>query len=173
MSLDSVWRILARMVRGLVTTRRLRGRLYCGVALYPFALPKFDREKRVGGSTHLSLTSTDPGVLGGVGGNQGSEGCSSDTYNDSISHELNKAMDIDALISSGRKRRRTSTGVAHVNPSRSKLPRIYWALFKAGSFALTNCFGGLSSLLANLSFKAESFALANCSGGRGSFACEP
>ncbi|KAH1063978.1 hypothetical protein J1N35_028965 [Gossypium stocksii] len=56
-----------------------------------------------------------PRVVGGAGDNQGSEGLSSDS--DSISHELNKAMDIDALISNSRKRHRTLVGATRVNPS--------------------------------------------------------
>ncbi|PPS05905.1 hypothetical protein GOBAR_AA14738 [Gossypium barbadense] len=51
------------------------------------------------------------------GGNQGSEGSSSDTDSGNISYELNEAMDIDALISGGRKRHKTLTEATPVNLS--------------------------------------------------------
>lgn len=63
----------------------------------------------------MLLTSTDSRVVGGARGNQGNEGSSSNS--DNISRELIEAVDIDVLISSGRKRRRTSTGTTRVNPS--------------------------------------------------------
>ncbi|PPD74161.1 hypothetical protein GOBAR_DD28914 [Gossypium barbadense] len=51
------------------------------------------------------------------GGNQGSEGSSSDIDSGNISYELNEAMDIDALISGGRKRHKTLTEATRVNLS--------------------------------------------------------
>ncbi|PPR98687.1 hypothetical protein GOBAR_AA21975 [Gossypium barbadense] len=75
----------------------------------------------LGGSIwRISLTDTSMmRVLGGTGGNQSNKCNSHDS--DSISRELNIAMDIDALISSGRKKRRTSTGALRVNPSSDHL----------------------------------------------------
>ncbi|KAK5838867.1 hypothetical protein PVK06_007613 [Gossypium arboreum] len=200
-----------------------------------------------------------------AGDNQGCEDNSSNI--NSISCELNDAMDIDALIDSGHKRRKTSARATRINPSNElegsgallehrqkrradrRRPvavvtsihfspvhgflcfQSFWvcldsfvAIWKgelfvneregssttdmapyaigdvmnlvppsvtrgvivassvvegvalvnadqgvgAGSFALTNCFGGRNSLLAILGFTAGSFALANCFEGRDS-----
>ncbi|KAH1072331.1 hypothetical protein J1N35_024659 [Gossypium stocksii] len=102
---------------GMILTGRLKETAnffyhYFVIAPHPFALPKFERDKGVRGGIQLSLTSTGPRVLTGVETNQSNEGNSSDTDSDIILCELNEANDIDALISSGRKKHKTSTGAA-------------------------------------------------------------
>ncbi|KAH1056163.1 hypothetical protein J1N35_034228 [Gossypium stocksii] len=62
---------------------------YYRITLRPIALSKFEREENVGGASEGSLRDTDI---------------------DSISRELNEAMDINALRSGGHTRRKTSTG---------------------------------------------------------------
>ncbi|PPS17001.1 hypothetical protein GOBAR_AA03581 [Gossypium barbadense] len=76
---------------------------------------KFEQEERVRGGIDLLITSIDSRVVDGAEGSQGYEDNSSDS--DNISHELKEVMDIDALIGSGHKRRKTSVGAAHINPS--------------------------------------------------------
>ncbi|PPD97290.1 hypothetical protein GOBAR_DD05681 [Gossypium barbadense] len=88
------------------------------MALPPFTLPEFVREERVRGGSDLLITSTDCRVVDGAEGNQGCEDSSS--YSDNISFELNEAIDIDALIGSGHKRRKTSFGAGHINLSSKK-----------------------------------------------------
>lgn len=107
---------------GMILTRRLRELAYffyhyCRIKFHPIAFPEFELDEGVGRSVHLSLTSFDPKVPCGTEGNQDNEGNSNETDSDSISRELNETIDIDALIKSGHKRRKTSTGVAHVNLS--------------------------------------------------------
>ncbi|KAH1114841.1 hypothetical protein J1N35_008219 [Gossypium stocksii] len=89
--------------------------LYYGMTLCPFTLPKFEKEERARGGTNLLIASTDPWVVDGVGGNRGCKDNPSET--DIILRELNKAMDIDALIGSGCKKHKTSVGAIRINLS--------------------------------------------------------
>ncbi|KAH1032180.1 hypothetical protein J1N35_044354 [Gossypium stocksii] len=101
---------------------------YYGMALRPFSLLKFKQKERVRGDNDLIITFINPRVSGSTGGNQGCEDSLSDS--DNIFCELNKVMDIDALIGSGRKRRKTFVEATHINPSKladtqAELKRVY------------------------------------------------
>lgn len=74
--------------------------------------------ERARGSTNLLIASIDPRVIDGAGGNRGYEDNSNE--NDNISCELDKGIDIDALIGDGHKKRRTSARVVHINFSKEK-----------------------------------------------------
>ncbi|PPD70161.1 hypothetical protein GOBAR_DD32960 [Gossypium barbadense] len=86
---------------------------YCGMTLHPFALPEFEEEERARGGTDLLIASTDPRVVDGEKGYWGYEDNFSES--DSILYKLNKVMDFDTLIGSGRKKRKTSAGAVRTN----------------------------------------------------------
>lgn len=62
----------------------------------------------------MSIAPTDHKVITGVAHNQGCDDNLSET--DMLLRELNEAMDIDVLISSGRKKHKTFVDAMYVNP---------------------------------------------------------
>lgn len=88
---------------------------YYRMKICPFALPELIQEEGGRGSSNLLIALTDHRFVIGGGNNQGYDDNSSET--DSLSCELNEAMDIDVLIASGSKKCKTPVGAVHVNPS--------------------------------------------------------
>lgn len=61
----------------------------------------------------MLATSTDHTVIASKGIKQGSNDTSNGT--DSISHELNEAMDIDSLVTGARKKHKTNVGAVRIS----------------------------------------------------------